>query len=57
MITLALSATTRGARLVTSAQRKVGGLPRRWVVEQTFSWLGQNGRMSKTYETLLAATS
>ena len=43
MVTLALSATTRGARLVTSAQRKVGGLPRRWVVEQTFSWLGKTG--------------
>jgi hypothetical protein len=39
------------------AQRKVGDLPRRWVVERTFSWLGQNRRMSKDYETLLAATS
>jgi putative transposase len=27
-------------------------LPRRWVVERTFSWLGQNGRMSKDYERL-----
>jgi putative transposase len=25
-------------------------LPRRWVVERTFSWLGQNRRMSKDYE-------
>jgi putative transposase len=24
-------------------------LPRRWVVERTFSWLGQNRRMSKDY--------
>jgi transposase len=24
------------------AQRKFGDLPRRWVVERTFSWLGQN---------------
>jgi transposase len=39
------------------AQRKFGDLPRRWVVERTFSWLGQNRRMSKDYETLLAATS
>jgi putative transposase len=31
-------------------------LPRRWVVERTFSWLGQNRRMSKDYERL-AATS
>ena len=27
-------------------------LPRRWVVERTFSWLGQNRRMSKDYEGL-----
>jgi putative transposase len=25
-------------------------LPRRWVVERTFSWLDQNRRMSKDYE-------
>jgi transposase len=27
-------------------------LPRRWVVERTFSWLGQNRGMSKDYERL-----
>ena len=27
-------------------------LPRRWVVERTFSWLGLNSRMSKDYERL-----
>ncbi len=37
-------------------QRKFGDLPRRWVVERTFSWLGQNRWMSKDYERL-AATS
>ena len=30
-------------------------LPRRWVVERTFSWLGQNRRMSKGYERLCAS--
>ncbi len=29
-------------------------LPRRWVVERTFSWLDQNRRMSKDYEKLCA---
>jgi putative transposase len=29
--------------------------PRRWVVERTFSWLGQNRRMSKDYERLCAS--
>jgi putative transposase len=27
-------------------------LARRWVVEKTFSWVGQNRRMSKDYERL-----
>jgi putative transposase len=27
-------------------------LPRRWVIERTFSWLGQNRRLSKEYERL-----
>jgi hypothetical protein len=27
-------------------------LPRRWVVERTFSWLSQNRRMSRDYERL-----
>jgi transposase len=29
-------------------------LPRRWVVERTFSWISQNRRMSKDYERLCA---
>jgi transposase len=35
-----------------SGLRGFGDLPRRWVVERTFSWLGQNRRMSKDYERL-----
>ena len=30
-------------------------LPRRYVVERTFSWLSQNRRMSKDYERLCAS--
>jgi putative transposase len=33
-------------------QRSFRLLPRRWVVERTFSWLSQNRRMSKDYERL-----
>ena len=31
-------------------------LPRRWVVERTFSWIDQNRRMSKDYERLCATS-
>jgi putative transposase len=31
-------------------------LPRRWVVERTFSWLSQNRPMSKDYERLRATS-
>jgi putative transposase len=31
-------------------------LPRRWVVERSFAWIGQNRRMSKDYEKLCATS-
>lgn len=37
-------------------QHRFQVLPRRWVVERTFAWLGRHRRLSKDYEGL-AATS
>ncbi len=37
---------------VFAAGRPETLLPKRWIVERTFSWLGQNRRMSKDYERL-----
>ena len=31
-------------------------LPRRWVVERSFAWIGRNRRMSKDYERLPATS-
>ena len=61
--------TYRGSRLVIKAfgwtfqpvekprgQRGFQVLPKRWVVERTFAWLGKCRRLSKDYEALLESS-
>jgi putative transposase len=31
-------------------------LPKRWIVERTFAWLGKHRRLSKDYETLIESS-
>ncbi len=42
--------------LTRSEQGKMKVVPRRWVVERTFAWLGRNRRLSKDYEALPASS-
>ena len=45
-----------GATGSTSGPRTFRVLPRRWVVERTFAWLGQSRPLSKDYERLPATS-
>ena len=43
-------ATSKWVRLPPAKKQFRGVLPRRWVIERTFSWFGQNRRLSKEHE-------
>ena len=43
----------RGAIVKRRDDLKVVVLPRRWVVERTFSWSGRNRRLAKDFENLV----
>jgi putative transposase len=50
-----------GGWSIEVVRKKVGQkgfqlLPRRWVVERTFAWIGRCRRLSKEYETLTASS-
>ena len=57
--TAACAAAQEGLRLEIGTRapgtRGFAVLPRRWVVERTFPWLGRNRRLAKGFETTIAS--
>jgi transposase len=47
-----LSITLRNCAPAGSGAKGFVVLPRRWVVERTFSWFGRNRRLAKDFENL-----
>jgi len=46
------SVYSRGSELDPKVRERRAVLPRRWVVERTFSWFGRNRRLAKDFENL-----
>jgi transposase len=55
------NATTAGRRLeIVKRSDQAKGfevIPRRWVIERTFGWLGRNRRLAKDYERLIETST
>ena len=59
MVTIVLGRLCRYAAFLTnfSATVPFGLLPRRWVVERTFAWIGRNRRLAKNFEETIESSA